>query len=314
MTNFALTGAAGYIAPRHLKAIRDTGNKLIAALDPHDAVGIIDSYFPETYFFTEPERFERFLDKQQHDPIDNQIQIVSICSPNYLHDAHIRMALHSNADALCEKPIVINPWNLDRLSELEVETGHRVYTVLQLRVHPSLMALKRSLEMDSTTCRREVILTYITRRGRWYDISWKGAAEKSGGLVLNIGVHFFDLCLWLFGPVEETTTHLLDKRRSAGVLELERARVRWFLSIEAEDLPEGHLEVGRPAFRSITIDGTEVEFSEGFGDLHTEVYSRTLSGQGFGINDARPSIELVHRIRTGAVTTADETAHPLLRR
>jgi UDP-N-acetyl-2-amino-2-deoxyglucuronate dehydrogenase len=309
-----LIGAAGYVAPRHLKAIHDTGNQLVAALDPSDSVGVLDRYFPEALFFTEPERFERFLEMRRHSSVGDPVEYVGICSPNYLHDAHIRMALRSRADVICEKPIVINPWNMDALGEIEQETGRRVYTVLQLRLHPALVELKRSLESDPNRQRVDVCLTYVTQRGPWYDISWKGSPEKSGGVAMNIGVHLFDLCLWLFGPMHESFVHLSSPRRMAGALELEWASVRWFLSIERDDVPEEYLQKEQTAYRSMTIGGEEVEFSSGFTDLHTEVYRRALSGQGLGIEDARPSIELVYAIRQDEVVAPDENAHPHLAR
>jgi UDP-N-acetyl-2-amino-2-deoxyglucuronate dehydrogenase len=298
MKNFAMTGLAGFVAPRHLRAIRDTGNRLTAALDPHDSVGILDQYFPDTLFFTQPERFERFLEKSRHQPGNERIHYLSICSPNYLHDAHIRMALRAGANAICEKPLVINPWNMDMLQELEAETGNRVYTVLQLRLHPTLIALKERLASEHHRKRAEVSLTYVTRRGKWYGTSWKASSEKSGGLAMNIGVHFFDLLIWLFGSVEKSTVELNSDARMCGELELEQAHVRWLLSIDVNDLPESYRQSERFALRSITIDGQEVEFSDGFTDLHTRVYETVLNGQGFGIEEARPSIELVYAIRT----------------
>ncbi len=312
--NFALIGAAGFVAPRHLKAIHDTGHRLVAAVDPHDAAGILDKYFPETRFFTEIERFDRFLEKRRRGPKEEQIQFVGICSPNYLHDAHIRLALRANAHAICEKPLVINPWNLEALQVLEQETGRRVHTVFQLRLHPALIALRAELAARPPGPSAEVELSYITRRGPWYDISWKGSEEKSGGVAMNIGIHFFDLLVWLFGPVQSSATHLRDGRRMAGRLDLERARVRWFLSVDGTDLPAGYVESGRSAYRSLTIDGRELEFSEGFGDLHTHLYQEVLSGRGFGIEDARPAIELVYRIRKDALAMPDDDAHPMARR
>lgn len=314
MKNFAIVGAAGFVAPRHLKAIHDTKNRLLAAADPHDAVGVLDRYFPEARFFTEIERFDRFLEKRRRGPEEDRIDYVSICSPNYLHDAHIRMALRAGAHAVCEKPLVINPWNLDALESIERETGRRAGTVLQLRMHPSLVALREELLSGRISLPAEVELTYVTRRGNWYDVSWKGSEEKSGGVAMNIGIHFFDLVLWLFGPVRRSVVHLADARKMSGVLDLERARVRWFLSVDGADLPDGYLEAGRPAFRSLTLNGTEVEFSEGFTDLHTRVYEATLAGNGFGLADARPSIELVYAIRTAEVADPGGAGHPLLLR
>lgn len=311
MANFALIGAAGYIAPRHMEAIRATGNDLIAAVDPHDSVGILDSYFPDCSFFTEIERFDRHLEKLRRSGDEARVHYLSVCSPNYLHDAHVRLALRVKAHAICEKPLAANPWGLDGLEEIEAETGCRVYTVLQLRVHPALVALRERLRSESGP-RREVVLSYVTRRGRWYQYSWKGDSGKSGGVVLNIGVHFFDLLMWLFGPAEASEVHELGQTRAAGALELERARVRWFLSVDGRDLPEECIETGQRAFRSITIDGQELEFSNVFRDLHTAVYEDILAGRGYGIADARPAIELTYGIRTGTVVSPSLGAHPFL--
>jgi UDP-N-acetyl-2-amino-2-deoxyglucuronate dehydrogenase len=311
-SNFAITGVGGYIAPRHLKAIRDTGNRLSAALDPSDSVGILDQFSHDVRFFTEFERFDRHAEKlRRGDPAD-RIHYVSICSPIHLHDAHIRFALRIGAHAICEKPLVLNPWNCDALAELEREYGRRVYTILQLRVHPALVALRAKLAGEGPSNKREVCLTYVTPRGKWYFASWKGDLEKSGGLATNIGIHFFDLLIWLFGPVEHTETHVASPKASSGFLELERARVKWFLSVDRNDLPEQSLASNRPTFRSITVDEQEVEFSEGFTDLHTRVYEQSLAGWGFGIEDARPSIELAHRIRHADVCRAGARAHPFL--
>jgi UDP-N-acetyl-2-amino-2-deoxyglucuronate dehydrogenase len=312
LKNFALIGVAGFVAPRHLKAIHDTGHRLAAAADPHDAAGVLDRFFPDVRFFTEIERFDRFLEKRRRGPEADRIDYVSICSPNYLHDAHVRMALRAHAHVICEKPLVINPWNLDALEVIESETGCRVHTVLQLRLHPTLIELHQKLQERTDSSRMEVCLTYVTRRGPWYDVSWKGSEEKSGGVAMNIGIHFFDLLLWLFGSVEQNVVHLAAPRRMAGVLELKRARVRWFLSVDGSDLPEGYLEAGRSAYRSITLDGEEMEFSEGFTDLHTRIYGDVLTGSGFGIMEARPSIELVYAIRTGKVVPHRGEGHPLL--
>ena len=316
MTNFALIGAAGYIAPRHLKAIRDTGNKLIAAVDPHDSVGLLDSFSFETRFFTEIERFDRHLEKLRRGPDAeaNRAHWVSICSPNYLHDAHCRLALRIGADVICEKPLVINPWNLDQLEQIEEEFGHKIYNVLQLRVHPGLVQLKADLQNASRSSMHDVVLTYITSRGAWYHTSWKGNLDKSGGVATNIGIHFFDLLMWLFGPAGEVQVFHDDPKRMSGFIELENARVRWFLSVDHNDLPQEALQKGKMTYRSITVDGQEIEFSEGFGDLHTRVYEQTLAGNGFTIADARPSITLVHRIRTTALTPANDLAHPLVKK
>ena len=298
MINFALTGAAGFVAPRHLGAIREVGGRLVAALDPHDAVGILDQFSFETRFFTEFERFDRHLEKLRRSPDGDRVQFLSICAPNYLHDAHIRLALRVGANAICEKPLVINPWNLAPLQELESETGCRVYTVLQLRLHPVLQELSSKLRHG----RYKVDLRYVAARGRWYDSSWKTAPEKSGGVAANIGIHLFDILLWLFGPVEHSEVHHLSRVRGAGCLRLERADVNWFLSTERSDLPFQPEPGGRTSYRRIAIDGTDVDFTDGMTDLHTRVYEDILAGRGLGIDDARPSIELVHRIRTAGLS------------
>jgi len=303
--NFAITGVGGFVAPRHLKAIQDTGNRLVAAADPHDAVGILDRFAFDVRFFTEFERFDRHLEKLRRGPSDDRVDYVSVCSPNYLHDAHIRLALRVGADAICEKPLVINPWNLDGLQEIEHETGRRVFTVLQLRLHPDLIALKARLEA-SPAAMHDVTLTYITGRGRWYNVSWKGSEERSGGVVTNIGIHFFDLLLWLFGGVESSVVLNREPTKASGILQLQRARVRWSLSTDIRDLPFSPQVGGKTTYRSIRVDGSEVEFSEGFVDLHTKVYQHVLDGAGFRIDDARPAIELAHRIRTDRVQAAAE--------
>jgi UDP-N-acetyl-2-amino-2-deoxyglucuronate dehydrogenase len=312
LKNFAMTGVSGFVAPRHLKAIHDTGNRLVAAADPHDAVGILDQYSFDVRFFTEIERFDRHLEKLRRGPEPERENFLSICSPNYLHDAHIRLALRSGADAICEKPLVINPWNLDALQEIERETGRRVHTVLQLRCHPDLVSLKAKLDAEPADRKHEVTLSYITARGRWYAVSWKGSEERSGGVVTNIGIHFFDLLLWLFGRVEMCEVNLRQPHRAAGYFELERAAVRWFLSTDPFDLPPESASQGRKTFRSIQVDGTELEFSEGFVDLHTKVYEQVLQGRGHGIEDARPSIALAHQIRHALVTTSPTAPHPRL--
>lgn len=311
MTNFALTGLAGYIAPRHLQAIRDTGSRLVAAVDTHDSVGVVDGYFPNAAFFTEFERFDRHLEKLRRGPAEERVDVVSVCSPNHLHDAHIRLALRVEADALCEKPLVLNPWNLDALEDLEGETGRRVWTVLQLRVHPALVELKRRIEAEPSR-RRRVRLTYVTSRGTWYHYSWKGDPKKSGGVATNIGVHFFDMLQWLFGGVEGHAVHVNEPARAAGALVLPHADVEWFLSLDPNDLPVG-LPDGQTTYRSITVDGEEVEFSGGFRDLHTRVYEETLAGRGFGIEDARPAIELVHSIRHATPDPQGDGVHPFVR-
>lgn len=313
--NFAITGVAGYIAPRHLKAIRDTGNKLVAAVDPHDAVGVLDQYSFDVRFFTEFERFDRHLEKLRRGPEENRVHYVSICSPNFLHDAHCRLALRVGADAICEKPLVINPWNLDALAELEREYNQRIYTILQLRVHPSLIALREKLEAEKNGRRHKVELTYITSRGLWYQTSWKGAADKSGGVATNIGIHFFDLLIWLFGGVQTFEVHLSEPARMAGALELNKADVTWFLSTEKSDLPFVPQPGKSTTYRSIKVDGEEIEFTEGFTDLHTRVYEQTLAGGGFGIEDSRPSVELAYRIRTAPVkvqATLHESPHSFM--
>ncbi len=311
--NFAITGVAGYIAPRHLKAVHDTGNRLVAATDPHDAVGILDRFAFDCRFFTEFERFDRHLEKLRRGPADQHVHYVSVCSPNYLHDAHIRLALRVGAHAICEKPLVINPWNLDALEELEQETGCRVFTILQLRVHPQLVALRERLRAE-TGKRHSVRLTYITARGGWYHVSWKGHDDRSGGIVTNIGIHFFDLITWLFGPVRRSVVHLREPQRAAGVLDLERADVQWYLSTDSSDLPFTPQPGVKTTFRSITVDEHEVEFSEGFTDLHTRVYEEVLAGRGFGIADARPSVELTAQIRQAAVEAPTSDAHPKVTR
>jgi UDP-N-acetyl-2-amino-2-deoxyglucuronate dehydrogenase len=311
--NFALIGAAGYIAPRHLKAIRDTGNRLLSAVDKSDSVGILDRYFFDTAFFTEFERFDRHAEKLKRMGGGKRLQYVSICSPNYLHDAHARFALRIGADAICEKPLVINPWNLDALAEMERETGNRIYTILQLRVHPSIIAVREKVRQAYTGKKYAIDLTYVASRGNWYFTSWKGDVNKSGGVATNIGVHFFDMLIWIFGEVQHCEVHFADNRKMAGFLELEKAQVRWFLSVGREDLPSVAVQAGNTTYRSIKIDGEEFEFSEGFSDLHTIVYREILAGRGFGIDEARPSISLVHKLRNSApVRDEPSRVHPLL--
>jgi UDP-N-acetyl-2-amino-2-deoxyglucuronate dehydrogenase len=311
--NFAVTGVGGYIAPRHLRAIRDTGNRLVAAVDPKDSVGVLDQFSFDVRFFTEVERFDRHLEKLRRGAEGDRVHYLTVCSPNYLHDAHCRLGLRVGSDVICEKPLVINPWNLDLLRELEAETGRRIYTVLQLRTHAKLIALRERLRAERPGKAHDVVLTYVTARGAWYDVSWKGSIEKSGGIPTNIGIHFFDLLVWLFGDVESQEVHLKQPRRMAGAIALERARVRWFLSVDARDLPFSPEPGGRATFRSITVDGEEVEFSEGFTDLHTVVYREVLAGRGFGLDDVRPSIDLAHRMRMQEPVSPGPDAHPRLR-
>jgi UDP-N-acetyl-2-amino-2-deoxyglucuronate dehydrogenase len=305
--NFAVTGVGGFVAPRHLKAIQDTGNRLVAATDPHDAVGVLDRFSFDVRFFTEIERFDRHLEKLRRGSDADRVHMVSICSPNYLHDAHIRLALRVGADVICEKPLVINPWNLDALQDLEAETGRKVNTVLQLRLHPDLVALKAKLDAEPHTF-HDVTLSYITGRGRWYDTSWKGSEERSGGVVTNIGIHFFDLLLWLFGDVQRNMVHTREPKKASGTLILSRACVRWSMSTDIKDLPFTPVAGGKTTFRSIRVDGHEIEFSDGFVDLHTRVYEHALTGEGFGIAAARPAIELAYRIRTATLQPAETVA------
>lgn len=312
MKNFALTGVAGYIAPRHLQAIKHTGNNLVAAIDPHDSVGILDRYFPNTSYFTEFERFDRHLEKLKRTNSDEKIDFLSVCSPNNLHDAHIRLGLRVGADAICEKPLVLNPWNLDQLQEIELETGKKVYTILQLRVHPSLVTIKKELEKVQSEHKHNVILTYITSRGPWYNYSWKGREDISGGVATNIGIHFFDMLMWLFGSVQKNHLFLRESGKAAGFIELQNANVKWYLSIDGKDLPKEVIEKNKSTHRSITIDGKELEFTEGFTDLHTKIYEDIVAGKGFGIETARPSIEAAYDIRHLSITNIKELYHPML--
>ena len=314
MKNFAIIGVGGYIAPRHLKAIKETGNNLLVALDKSDSVGIMDSYFPKADFFTEPERFERHVYKLQHGS-GEKLDIFSICTPNYLHDAHIRMALLNGADAICEKPLVLNPWNIDALSELEKETGHKIYNILQLRLHPAIIELKKKIEAGDPNKIYDVDLTYITSRGKWFHYSWKGDIAKSGGLATNIGIHFFDMLQYIFGEKKMLVVHHRDNHVVSGYLELEKARVRWFLSVDSEYLPDEIKAKGQTTYRSIQIAGDELEFTGGFTDLHTESYKNILAGNGFGLDQAKPSIEMVHFIRNAeVVTTMKDCEHPFISR
>lgn len=309
MKKFVLVGAAGYIAPRHMKAIKDTGNSLIAGLDKSDSVGVIDSYFPESAFFTEFERFDRFVSKQKSHgtPID----YVSICSPNYLHDAHIRFGLRLGANVICEKPLVLNPWNLTALKEMEKESGKSVNTILQLRLHPALIRLKEQVDRSPDNKEFDIDLSYITSRGNWYYTSWKGDMEKSGGIATNIGIHFFDMLTWIFGDVQDYQVHVHTHDRAAGYLKLERARVKWFLSINAETLPNIIKEAGIRTYRSITVDGEEIEFSNGFTDLHTHSYQKILEGKGFGLDAAETSVHLVSEIRNSRPAGLVGDYHPM---
>jgi UDP-N-acetyl-2-amino-2-deoxyglucuronate dehydrogenase len=310
MKNFAITGVAGYIAPRHLQAIKDTGNRIVAAIDPHDSVGILDKYFSEASFFTEIERFDRHLEKLRRSKDNEKIDYLTICTPNHLHDSHIRLALRVDADAICEKPLVLNPWNLDALQKLEIEYGKRIYTILQLRFHPVMIELKNKL--SGKNIKHNVCLTNITSRGLWYKYSWKGIPEKSGGLVTNIGIHLFDILIWLFGKVKATSVHLSEPTKMSGFLELEKANVTWFLSLDKNDLPKETRDQNKYSYRSILIDGEDLHFAEGFADLHTIVYKNILSGNGLGIEEARPSIEAVYNIRNSKIIAGDEPKHPNL--
>jgi UDP-N-acetyl-2-amino-2-deoxyglucuronate dehydrogenase len=311
--DFALIGAAGFVAVRHMRAIAETGHRLVAALDPNDSVGVLDSHFPEAHFFVEFERFDRHIDKLRRR--GTPVSFVSICSPNYLHDSHIRFGLRSGAHVICEKPLVLNPWNLDGLGEIEAETGKRVYNVLQLRLHPVIRALfEREREARRTQRapkKKQVDLAYITSRGRWYHASWKGDVQKSGGIATNIGVHFFDMLQWIFGPAQENQLHLRTEDVAAGYLELEHAHVRWFLSIDQSTLPAEVKAKGQRTYRSIRIDGEELEFSEGFTDLHTATYRDIFAGGVFGLEHARAAIQLVHDIREASIEADTAQMHPL---
>jgi UDP-N-acetyl-2-amino-2-deoxyglucuronate dehydrogenase len=309
MKQFALIGAAGFIAPRHLKAIKETGNNLVAALDKFDQVGVLDSYFPKADFFTEFERFDRHLDKLKRQ--GSQIDFVSICTPNYLHDSHIRFALRHHANAICEKPLVLNPWNVDALREIENETGQKVNTILQLRHHPSIIELREKIKKGPKDKVYDVDLSYITSRGNWYQISWKGDNAKSGGVATNIGIHFFDMLIWVFGNVKNNVVHALNSDFAAGYLELEHARVRWFLSINYDHIPADVRAKGKRTYRSITMEGEEIEFSEGFTDLHTISYREILEGRGYGLTDAAAAIQVAHNIRNASPIGLIKDYHPL---
>lgn len=308
MKNFALIGASGYIAPRHLRAIKDTNNNLLAAYDPFDSVGIMDSYFPKADFFTEFERFDRHIDKLNRS--GNGVDYVSICSPNYLHDSHIRFGLRNQANVICEKPLVLNPWNVEGLMDMEKETGKNVYNILQLRLHESIIALKKKVENAPKDKIFDFDLTYITSRGKWYYTSWKGDAQKSGGIATNIGVHFYDMLSWIFGNVKENIVHIHTHDRASGYLEFERARVRWFLSINSDTLPKQAIEKGKTTYRSMTLEGEEIEFSDGFTELHTLSYKDILSGGGFRIKEALNAIKIVHDIRNQTPIGLKGEYHP----
>ncbi len=310
--NFAIIGVAGYIAVRHLKAIQDTGHTLLAGLDPSDSVGIIDSYFPEADFFVEFERFDRHIEKLSRQ--DRQVDFISICSPNYLHDSHIRFALRSQANAICEKPLVLNPWNYDGLADYEKETGKKVYNVLQVRLHPSILALREKIMKAPRENIYDITLTYITSRGSWYHYSWKGNTQKSGGIATNIGIHFFDMLIWIFGDVRQNLTHLLEYDKASGYMELEQARVRWYLSLDRNDLPADMMENGQRTYRSIVIDGEEFEFSDGFTDLHSQTYKEILEGRGFGLEESKKSLETVYTIRNAEPAGMRGEYHPYLKK
>lgn len=309
MKNFALIGIGGYIAVRHLRAIKDTNNNLLVALDKFDSVGIMDSYFPNAAFFVEFERFDRHIEKLRRK--GTNLDYISICTPNYLHDAHIRMALRSDAHAICEKPLVLNPWNIDALVDIEKQYNKKVYTILQLRLHKSIIELKKQIENGPKDKIYDIDLTYLTSRGNWYYTSWKGDITKSGGIATNIGIHFYDMLTYIFGGVKSNIVHLHEHDRAAGYLELEKARVRWFLSINYDVLPDEVKEKGQRTYRSITVDGKEIEFSDGFFDLHTKSYEGIISGKGYGLEDARASINIVHDIRNKEISTLKGDYHPL---
>lgn len=313
MKNFALIGAAGYIAPRHMQAIKATGNDLVAMLDPADSVGIIDNYFPDAEFFTEFERFDRHIDKMNRAHHSRRIDYISICSPNYLHDSHTRFALRSQADAICEKPLVLNPWNIDGLQDIERDTGRHVNTILQLRLHPSIIALKEQVRQTSQDTKFDVDLTYVTSRGHWYLRSWKGDDKKSGGIATNIGVHFFDMLHFVFGKLQQSTVHSLTETRAAGYLEYEHARVRWFLSANIMDVPEVPRTNGQRTYRSIKVNQEEIEFSSGFTDLHTRSYEEILAGRGFGLEDNRTAVTTVADIRKATIAPLQGDYHPFLK-
>lgn len=309
---FALIGAAGYVAPRHMRAITDTGNKLVAALDPSDSVGIIDSYFPNADFFTEFERFDRHIDKLKRENNGYAVDYVSICSPNYLHDSHVRFALRSGADAICEKPLVLNSWNIDGLKDIERDTGRKVNTILQLRLHPSIIELRERVQGEARNAKHDVDLTYITSRGHWYLQSWKGDERKSGGIATNIGVHFYDMLHFVFGPLQQNIVHHSSETMASGYLEYERARVRWFLSVDYKHVPDNVKKEGQRTYRSITVDDEEIEFSGGFTDLHTRSYEEIVAGRGFGLEENRVAIDTVSSIRNSKPVGKKGEYHPFL--
>lgn len=310
--NFALIGASGYIAPRHMRAIKDTNNTLVSAFDPYDGIGIMDGYFPEAHFFTEIERFGRFLDIFKKDTKE-KIDYISIASPNYLHDAHIRFALKNASNAICEKPLVLDVSDIERLKEIEQESGKKVYTILQLRLHDSIIALKEKISKelkDDPNRIYDIELTYITSRGKWYFESWKGDESKSGGIASNIGVHFFDMLAWIFGEVQESVVHVKQMHTNAGYMKLKNANVKWFLSVDYDFIPQSIKEEGKRTFRNITVDNQEFEFSEGFTDLHTKSYEDILGGGGFGLEDAKASIYMVSHIRRSTPIEIKDEYHP----
>jgi UDP-N-acetyl-2-amino-2-deoxyglucuronate dehydrogenase len=312
VNNFAIIGVGGYIAIRHLKAIKETGNHLLASLDLCDSVGIIDSFFPESDFFVEFERFDRHVDKLRR--TGTQLDYVSICSPNYLHDSHIRFAMRSGANAICEKPLVLNPWNVDAIAEIEKEFGKKIYNILQLRLHPSIIELKKKIDSEPPDKIHDIELSYITSRGKWYHISWKGDIQKSGGIATNIGVHFFDMLIWIFGGVKKNTVNLMEEDKASGYLELEKARIKWYLSLDYDDIPNNIKEKGMRTYRSIKLDKEEIEFSGGFTDLHTTSYKKILNNEGFSLNESKPSIETVYTIRNATPIGLKGEYHPFCKK
>jgi UDP-N-acetyl-2-amino-2-deoxyglucuronate dehydrogenase len=311
MKRFALIGAAGYIAERHMKAIKETGNELVCASDHFDVMGRIDSYFPEAEFFLEHENLDKYMDDLRRE--GNPVDFVSICTPNYMHPSHMRFALRNGANAICEKPLVIFPEDMHIITDIEAETGKKVNTVLQLRYHPAILSLKKEIDAAGDIM-HDIDLSYVTTRGKWYLKSWKGDIQKSGGVATNIGIHFFDMITWIFGDVKENIVHLYEPNKAAGFLQLEKARVRWFLSLDYHDLPKVATDKNMRTFRSITVDGKEIEFSGGFTDLHTVTYQNILNGNGFGIEDARESIELTDFVRNAKPVGLKGDYHPFLKK